>query len=201
VTLLVVTAVPPDADAVRAGLPPGAPVDVVAVDAGPAAAAAGTARLLALTPYAGVVCAGIGGGFAGRAPVGCTVVATRTVAADLGAEDGDDYIPLGALGFGVTTYDADRSLVKGLPDAVEGTILTVSTATGSAATAVTLAQRHPDAVAEGMEGFGVASAAATAGVPFGELRTVSNVVGPRDRAAWCIGDALVALTRAATALA
>ncbi|EFL40722.1 conserved hypothetical protein [Streptomyces griseoflavus Tu4000] len=54
--------------------------------------------------------------------------------------------------------------------------------------------RHPDALAEGMEGFGVAEAAVAQGVPVLEVRAVSNPVGPRDRAAWRIGDALTALT-------
>jgi futalosine hydrolase len=48
-----------------------------------------------------------------------------------------------------------------------------------------------------MEGYGVATAAAAAGVPFAELRTISNPVGPRDRAAWRLGEALAALTAAA----
>ncbi|NEC74872.1 futalosine hydrolase, partial [Streptomyces rochei] len=34
------------------------------------------------------------------------------------------------------------------------------------------------------------------GVPVLELRAVSNPVGPRDRAAWRVGDALAALTDA-----
>ena len=63
-----------------------------------------------------------------------------------------------------------------------------------------LRQRHPNAVGEAMEGFAVATAAAHAGLPFAELRAVSNAVGPRDRAAWRIPDALAALERAAAAL-
>jgi futalosine hydrolase len=55
-------------------------------------------------------------------------------------------------------------------------------------------------VAEAMEGFGVAEAAARHGLPVLELRTVSNPVGPRDRAAWRIGEALEALERAFAAL-
>jgi futalosine hydrolase len=53
-------------------------------------------------------------------------------------------------------------------------------------------------VAEAMEGFGVATAAAGAGVPFAELRAISNLVGPRDRAAWRLEDAFAALRRALT---
>jgi futalosine hydrolase len=196
VTLLVVTAVEPEAAAVRAGLPAGADVAVYAVGVGPAESAAATARLLARTPYRGVVCTGVGGGFAGRAAIGDIVVATRSVAADLGAEDGDRFIPLDVLGFGAVSRDADPGLVD-LPGARTGAILTVTTATGSAATAAALLARHPDAVAEGMEGYGVACAAAGASVPFAEVRAVSNAIGPRDRAAWRIPDALAALTAAA----
>ena len=77
-----------------------------------------------------------------------------------------------------------------------GTVLTVSTVTGSTARADELRARHPRALAEAMEGFGVAEAAGAHGVPALEIRAVSNPVGPRDRAAWRIGDALAALTGA-----
>jgi len=40
----------------------------------------------------------------------------------------------------------------------------------------------------------VALAARQAGVRFGELRAVSNPVGPRDRAGWRLAEALTALT-------
>ena len=70
----------------------------------------------------------------------------------------------------------------------------MSTVTGTAAGATLLAARHPDAVAEGMEGFGVACAAGDR--PYGEIRAISNVVGPRDRAAWRIAPALAALETA-----
>ena len=51
-----------------------------------------------------------------------------------------------------------------------------------------------------MEGYGVAVAAAQAGLPFAELRTISNPIGPRDRAAWRLREAFAALTAAAPAL-
>ena len=60
--------------------------------------------------------------------------------------------------------------------------------TGSADRAAELRRRHPRALAEAMEGFGVAEAAAAHGLPVLEIRAVSNPVGPRDRAAWRIGD-------------
>jgi futalosine hydrolase len=208
--LLVATAVAAERDAVLAGLPPDATgVTVAAVGVGPAAAAAGTARLLALaeaagTPYRWVVSAGIAGGFPRRAEVGTVVLATRSVAADLGAASPDGFLTLDELGFGSTVVPPDSGLLGvlrgALPAAVPGAVLTVSTVTGTAPTVAELAERYPDAVAEAMEGYGVACAAALSGVAFAELRTVSNPVGPRDRAAWRIRDALTALTAASAAL-
>src|SRR5205814_10210576 len=148
------------------------------------------ARLLAAGAYRAVLCAGIGGGFAGRTPVGGTAIATASVAADLGADSPDGFLPLSDLGFGPTVRPADEDLrdaLRGaLPEAIVGPILTVHTVTGTATGAATIGARHPDAVAEGMEGFGVATAAAgagvaglagVAGVAFAEVRTISNLVG------------------------
>jgi futalosine hydrolase len=214
--LLVVTAVDAEAAAFRAGLGPAAPIQVAVVGVGPAAAAAGTARLLALaeaagTPYRAVLSAGIAGGFLnGTASggvglaLGATVLGARSIAADLGAESPNGFLSVGELGFGSSILAADQDLLAALraalPAAVVGDILSVSTVTGSAATAAALVARFPAAVAETMEGYGVACAAAGAAVPCAELRTVSNPVGPRDRAAWRLPAAFRALTAAAAAV-
>ncbi|MGK5445553.1 futalosine hydrolase [Micromonospora sp. URMC 105] len=212
--LLVLTAVPAEAEAIRAGLTDPT-VTVRPVGVGPAVAGAATARLLTLAeaagrPYRAVVSAGIGGGFAGRVAVGATVLGTRSVAADLGAESPEGFIPVDELGMppellgGGPTVDADPGLLGGLraalPEAVVGAVLTVSTVTGTAASTRALTDRHPDAVAEAMEGYGVAVAAAHAGLPFVELRTISNPIGPRDRGSWRMREAFTALTAAARAL-
>ncbi|XVU25872.1 futalosine hydrolase [Actinoplanes sp. CA-054009] len=199
--LLVVTAVPAEAEAVRAGADP-AHVVVEPVGVGPAAAAAATARLLATGDYRAVISAGIAGGFAGRAPVGSTVLGVRSICADLGAESPDGFLPIEELGFGSSHVPADPALIEALtaalPHAITGDVLTLSTVTGTAATADRLAAAFPDAVAEAMEGFGVATAAGK--TPFAELRTISNPIGPRDRAAWRLKDAFAALSTASAAL-
>ncbi|MEU5779659.1 futalosine hydrolase [Micromonospora lupini] len=212
--LLVVTAVPAEADAVRAGLTD-ASVTVAPIGVGPAVAGAATARLLALAeaagrPYRAVVSAGVAGGFTGRAAVGDTVLGTASIAADLGAESPDGFIAVDDLGMppallgGGSVMPADPGLFAALraalPSATTGPVLTVSTVTGTAASTDELRRRHPEAVAEAMEGYGVAVAAAQAGVPFVELRTISNPIGPRDRDAWRLREALTALTTAAPAL-
>ncbi|MFD7669981.1 futalosine hydrolase [Streptomyces anulatus] len=213
--VLVVTAVPVERDAVTrafGGTPqivalPGAELhrvgafDVLAGGAGPAAAAAATAFALASAsaPYGLVVSAGIGGAFTPLTPLGSLVVASDIVAADLGADTPDGFLPVAALGFGRDRFAPPPALVRKVAaaaGAAPGPVLTVSTVTGTAERAGALLAAHPGALAEAMEGFGVAEAAARAEVPVLELRAVSNAVGPRDRDAWRIGDALAALTEA-----
>ncbi len=208
--LLVVTSVEAEYEAVCAALTgPGQPsnpaVDVYTVGVGPFAAAAGTARLLALAeangrPYRAVLSAGIAGGFPGRVAVGATVLGVRAIAPDLGAQSPDGFLSLDELGLGTATLPADPALLTvlatRLPAAVRGDVLTVSMATGTARTADALARRHPAAVAEGMEGFGVAWACAMTEVAFAELRAISNTVGPRDSSSWRMNDALSTLTTA-----
>ncbi|MEU5309201.1 futalosine hydrolase [Streptomyces sp. NPDC021562] len=219
VRVLVATAVPAERDAVATAfgdrttevrLPAGTLLrtaggyDLLAAGVGPAAAAAGTATALTAAalegrPYALVVSAGIAGGFQPQAPVGSLVVADEITAADLGAETADGFVPVTDLGFGTVSHRPPNSLVRGVAGvtgARPGTVLTVSTVTGTATRAAELRARHPGVLAEAMEGFGVADAAAAHDVPVLEIRAVSNPVGPRDRAAWRIGDALAALTEA-----
>lgn len=178
--------------------------DALAAGVGPAAAAAGAATALAVAsvaeqPYALVVSAGIGGGFTDRVPVGGTVVADRIIAADLGADTADGFTSVTDLGFGRVTHASPEQLVRDVAQAlgaVTGPVVTVSTVTGTTERAAALAARHDAVAVEAMEGFGVAEAAAAHGVPVLELRTVSNAVGPRDRAAWRIPEALRALGEA-----
>lgn len=208
--VLVVTAVAAERDAVLAGLPQRPPdLTVTAVGVGPAAAAAGTARLLALAesagaPYRTVVSAGIGGGFAGRAAVGTVVLATRSIQADLGVDTEEGWLTLDELGLGSAVATVDEAALGALrttlPQAAVGDVLTLTSVTGTAPRAERLRQAYPEAVAEAMEGYGVACAAQGAGAAFAELRAISNAVGPRDRSAWRITDALSALTDSAAAL-
>lgn len=182
----------------------GGTCDLLAAGVGPALAAASvsaalTAAALRGAPYGLVVSAGIAGGFAPAAPVGSLVVADEITAADLGAETADGFLPVTELGFGAVTHRPPGSLVRETAAATgarTGVVLTVSTVTGTAARAAALRARHPRALAEAMEGFGVAEAAAAHGTAVLEIRAVSNPVGPRDRAAWRIGEALGALAEA-----
>ena len=196
--LLVVCAVEAERAAIAGA---GAQADVLVGGVGPAAAAAATSRALSGRTYDLVLCAGIGGGFASLA-AGDVAIAATIVFADLGAETADGFVPVSELGFGSERYAVEPKLAVELADRTGGhlgSVLTVATATGTTATAEALARRFPDAVAEGMEGAGVAAAASLHDVPAAELRAISNAVGPRDRAAWEIPRALESLGRAVAA--
>jgi futalosine hydrolase len=56
-------------------------------------------------------------------------------------------------------------------------------------------RRRTGASIESMEGAAWALACQSAGVPFAQVRSISNVAGPRDRPAWRIPQALAALRR------
>ena len=192
----------PGLDVVRSQSAAGT-VDFLIGGIGVAAAGASTATALAGRGYTLVICAGIAGGFP-PLTLGVTVVADAVVLADLGAEDGTAFVSSSQLGLGPERFDLDAALSAELADrtgAHVGAVLSVSTVTGTQATADARLTRCPDAVAEAMEGAGVLAAARLHGVPFAEVRTISNLVGPRDRASWQIGPALDALASALAALA
>ncbi|MDQ2835926.1 MAG: futalosine hydrolase [Actinomycetota bacterium] len=211
--LLVVTAAPAELTAVlgdrpsamgsvnglqvHRGTTPAGLLDVVCGGVGPVAAALSSAALLAGASYDLVLSVGIGGGFA-PIEAGAVVVADAVAHADLGAETADGgFSSLAELGWGPVRFEVDPALAAELArrtSAAVGTVLSVTTVTGTQARADRLRTDYPDALAEAMEGVGVCQAATRAGLPFGELRTISNRVGPRQRESWRIGEALAALT-------
>jgi futalosine hydrolase len=159
-------------------------IEISEAGVGPVEAAAATARALALTPYAAVVNAGIGGAFRDRGRVGDAVLVSGDALADLGLEGGAALdLPGGARL--VDRQDADPGLLQrcaglGLQC---GTGVTVSTVTTTDVTAERLRARY-GADVESMEGFSVLRAAALARVPALQIRGVSNYVGDRSDAEW-----------------
>jgi futalosine hydrolase len=200
-------------------------VTVLATGVGGPAAAAGTAACLASAAAAGegfdlVVVVGVAGGFPGQAAVGDVVIADRMIAADLGAQtppgeahpDGTEAAPgfldLTELRLGPSALTPHPGIVTQLAQTMDGlgrqvrvgAIISLSTATGTDARAGELAARH-DPLAEAMEGYGAAVAASAFGVPFAEVRSISNPVGRRDRARWDLPGAMSALSGVSVLLA
>jgi futalosine hydrolase len=160
-----------------------------------------------------VLSVGIGGAYpSGGLKPGDAAVASSAIYAGLGAMDGNEFLNLERLGFpllerdGLTVFGTlpaapqsaafARAAFAEAAHASLGPFLTLETVTGSARVAAALEARIPGALVEGMEGAGVAHAAALHSVPFLEVRGVSNMVGGRDRSAWKIPEALAALSRA-----
>lgn len=203
--ILIMTSVAAEKEAIERGLGTDPRFDVVLAGVGPISAGIQTTRALMAEDHALVVNMGIAGGFREKADVGTLVIADEIVSADLGAESPEGYITLDELGFGASTrIKADSELVELLYTALkssevpvqQGNILTLSTVTGTAETAEELLRREPNAAAEAMEGYGVAMAAQEFGKPVLEIRSISNPIGPRDRSAWRIKEALDTLERA-----
>lgn len=196
--ILVVCAVSEEAEAVEAGRTVRHELDVLVAGVGPAAAAAATARAIAENgqmgrAYDAVVNAGICGAFEGRAEIGDVLIATDVVAAELGVALPWRFQPIDELDMGTNRIGCNTVLTVAV-EGVRGEILTLASITGSDGLAANLAHRHPEAVGEAMEGFGVATAAQQAGLPFAEIRGVSNYIGERDVTRWDWTAALKALT-------
>lgn len=208
--ILIMTSVEAERDAILRGIGTDSRIDVKLAGVGPISAGIQTAKALTADEYDLVLNMGIAGGFADKAEVGSLVIANEIVSADLGAESPEGFITLDELGFGESTrVKTDSDLVQILLESIKaenipvqaGNILTLSTVTGTAETTAKLQQREPGALAEAMEGYGVAMAAKEFDLPVLEIRSISNPIGPRDRSAWRIKDALGTLESASKVIA
>ncbi|WP_119674159.1 futalosine hydrolase [Deinococcus sp. RM] len=198
--VLIVVATPGEAAHLR-----DLPARVIVSGVGPVAAALATAHALMAAPARLVISAGIGGAYPGSGlRPGDLAVSSVMIQADLGAWDGAAFLPLDDLGLSVLPDGSHGAVfpawtharaVAARAGAALGPALTLGGVTGSAAQAQALERRYPGALCEGMEGAGIAHAALLAGVPALEVRGISNPVGPRDRSAWRIPEALAATRR------
>lgn len=206
--ILVMVAVDGEREAVLRGLDGDERFDVELAGVGPILAAARTARFLAKKDYDLVISAGIAGAFPGRADIGSIVVSTEIASGDLGVETSEGFMGIESLEFGSSRFSVEENLTNKIMTELEqndiqaylGAILTLSTITGTATKAEKLMAREHQAVAEAMEGFGVATAANDFGIQAIEIRAISNLVGPRDRNAWRIDDAFHSLEKASAIL-
>ncbi len=147
---------------------------------------------------------GIGGAFRESGlTVGQLAVATAETHMDIGVEGEDAWQDMRAMGFSLlngyyntlptdTTLTDELARITGARPCPFGTSETV---TGSRARANVLYRRFGAAV-ESMEGAAAAQVCTALGVPFVELRAVSNEVGVRDKAQWDIRGAVARLNDA-----
>ncbi|MCG3123643.1 MAG: Futalosine hydrolase [Phycisphaerales bacterium] len=174
-------------------------MDVLCTGVSKSNAAAAVAIAARPGTHAAVLSIGIGGAYdPALAPIGSLVLGTRSVFVDEGAATPQGFIGCAELGFPVSSATdvviADPRLLNLLGPlcSASGPITTVSTCSGTDELARAYAARG-EAIAEGMEGAAVGLAAAGVGIPFAEVRAISNTTGDRSRQVWDIPRALEAL--------
>ena len=147
---------------------------------------------------------GIGGAYVGSfLSVGMLAVAEREVHLDTGVMTAEGWQDMESLGFPLlrdfyNVFPTDGALTRALAaqtGAVRCVFGTSETVTGSFDLAETL-QRRFDLSVESMEGAAAAQVCLALGVPFAELRAVSNIVGERDKRAWNVPLAIRAVNQA-----
>ncbi|MFI4883423.1 MAG: futalosine hydrolase, partial [Phycisphaerales bacterium JB064] len=177
---------------------------------GKANAAAATAIALTHDDYRAVINLGIGGSLPVATPLdlGDSIAATRSIYADegLALPDGS-FVGCADMGFPLGPFDdwgvrADAGLLDSLAHlaSVTAPVATVSTCSGTDPLARAVVERTW-AVAEAMEGAAVGQVAARLGVPFLEMRVISNSTGDREHQRWSIGQALAGLSTLAEGIA
>jgi futalosine hydrolase len=166
---------------------------------GPVAAAARTAGLLAEYRPDHVILVGIAGCLDRRLEVGEAYQFSSVACFGVGAGSGDAFLP--AAGMGWLQWPSDPAspeasigdvipLAPSTAGPSAGQLLTACAASSGEHDIATRRRLFPAAVAEDMEGFGVAMACRLAGVPLTIIRGISNAAGDRDMSRWQIQAAL-----------
>ena len=149
-----------------------------------------------------IINAGIAGSFNPDIKIGDVVMSVSDCFADLGIEDGDNFLTLSEAGI-VSGIDfpfendfiyCDNSFCKKLMPVIKPVrAITVNTATGSEATKEKrIAKFNPDI--ETMEGAAFFYVASLEKLPFIAIRAISNMVERRDKSKWDIPLSLNNLT-------
>lgn len=177
----------------------GRTIDVLTTGVGMVPTSAWCSRLLATTRYDVALNFGVCGSFDSALAPGEVVHVVSDRLAELGAEDGDAFLPPGDLALAVEDAVLNeappRSAALARLPAVSG--ITVNTVHGNERTIVEIVRRFNPQV-ESMEGAAFMYACRIADVPFAQVRAVSNRVERRNRPAWKLAEAIARLGAVAT---
>jgi len=133
--------------------------------------------------YTLVVNFGIAGCFDRNIALGTVLNITEDTFAELGAENGDDFLTITDLGFGDNHYTARSQHKVDLPQA-KG--ITMNCVTGSEKSIKNLIKRL-NPTTESMEGAAVFYACKQLHIECLQIRSISNYVEPRNKDNWKIG--------------
>jgi futalosine hydrolase len=183
-------------------------VDILITGVGMVATAVRCAQTLALQKYDFALNLGVCGSFDPSLQPGTTVHVVSDCIAELGAEDGERFVTIQELQLlGNDEFPfRDGRLVNDAPPlntalrdlrAVHG--ITVNTVHGNEPSIDTVVRRLQPQV-ESMEGAAFMYACLVQGVPFAQVRAVSNIVERRNRSAWKLKDAIDNLSATAVAI-
>jgi futalosine hydrolase len=173
-------------------------VDILTTGVGMVATAAWCSRTLAAASYDLALDFGVCGSFDPELKPGQVVHVVSDRLSELGAEDGEHFLVPDQMGLSVesvctNTAPPANAALAALPT-VRG--ITVNTVHGASASIAAVVERFAPDV-ESMEGAAFMYACAIAGVPFAQVRAVSNVVERRQRDSWKLAAAIENLGKAA----
>ncbi len=133
---------------------------------------------------------GLAGSFFKDIRIKQVVNVTSDLFSELGAEDGEEFLPVDELGFGnavvIPLQPFKNSVIEKLP-IVHG--ITVNTVHGEEKSIERIFERHHPFV-ESMEGAAFFAACNEFNIPCIQLRAISNYVERRDKSKWDIPGAL-----------
>jgi len=136
--------------------------------------------------YSLVVNFGIAGSFDRNIALGTVLNITEDTFAELGAENGDEFLTISDLGFGENHYTSKTHKSVNLPVA-KG--ITMNCVTGSEKSIKNLIKRL-NPTTESMEGAAVLYASKQLNIDCLQIRSISNYVEPRNKDNWKIGLAI-----------
>ena len=178
-------------------------IDVLLTGVGMVATAAWCTRALAIGGYDVSLNLGVCGSFNPSMPPSSVVHVTSDAIAELGVEDGPRFMSMQEVGLlppdefpfsnGRLVNDMPPPLA-GLGDLPAASGITVNTVHGEEVSIAAIQSRYAPDV-ESMEGAAFMYACLIAGVPFAQVRAVSNRVERRNRAAWDLAGAIENLGR------
>jgi futalosine hydrolase len=176
-------------------------VEILVTGVGMVATAAHCSRALARHSIDLALNFGVCGSFDSALTPGTVVHIVEDRLAELGAEDGEQFLDIEKMGLGQTSVVVNRTPppLPGLERLPRVTGITVNTVHGSESSIAAIRQRCAADV-ESMEGAAFAYACSIAHVPYAQVRAVSNIVERRNREAWRMDLAVRHLNDVALAL-
>ncbi len=163
------------------------PFDVLITGVGMVATAFALGERFAQQKYDLAVNLGIAGSFDRNIALGEVAEVVEDILAELGAEDGDNFLPIETMGFGESTFYSTNPML--LLPTKKLRAITVNTVHGEETSIQkTTARLQPQL--ESMEGAAFFYACKRSIVPSVQIRAVSNYVEKRNRENWKIGLAV-----------